>query len=98
MRSSRRGSLPFRHRSRAESPQADSLFLCRNDITPDKTINWGNDRRDTVDNYVNSVDYFEKEDKNDRRIILTPVIKCHYFCKSDCRSFRKSTKRVNKSY
>jgi hypothetical protein len=36
---------------------------CRNDITPDNTINRGNDTRDTVDNYVNSVDYYAKEDK-----------------------------------
>lgn len=36
---------------------------CRNDITPDNTINRENDICDTVDNYVNSVDYFEKGDK-----------------------------------
>ena len=36
---------------------------CRNDITPDSTINRRNDTCDTVDNYVNSVDYFIKEDK-----------------------------------
>ena len=36
---------------------------CRNDITPDSIINRENDTCDTVDNYVNSVDYFEKGDK-----------------------------------
>ena len=36
---------------------------CRNDITLDNTINSENDMRDTVDNYVNSVDYFEKGDE-----------------------------------
>lgn len=34
---------------------------CRNDITLDNAINWKNDMRDTVDNYVNSVDYLRIE-------------------------------------